>query len=257
MRYVNNIFLLSSNSFLSPVFITASKVRKRLFLLLIIALDKVWHFFHWLLISALAASIIGNFAFALLTQCKPTSCVSFTNPYGWPIVGSLLSHPLRTQTATIFLADLFICALIAHRDLCKLARSSKGKEIGGVTIVPVTNLLANRLNLGDDAAANFSYISTPIKNIYSESIETIQKASTIHRRDKWGILLTGESNAGKTRLAFETMKQVLPHWDVLCWMPNCTLKEGWDVEAIDTKHLIIFIDDLQNYIGVHSSLIYE
>ena len=55
--------------------------------------------------------------------------------------------------------------------------------------------------MGDTNAANFAYITEPIKNAYITARQALHDAS-IGVGSKHGILILGIANAGKTRLAF-------------------------------------------------------
>src|SRR5258708_31985594 len=59
----------------------------------------------------------------------------------------------------------------------------------------------------------------------------------------------GESNAGKTRLAYETIKAALPDWNVLRWRPDYIVDGTLVSEASSQENVVIFIDDLQDYIS--------
>ena len=89
------------------------------------------------------------------------------------------------------------------------------EQIWNTPIGLVKNLRLESFKLGDDAAANFPYLIDPLKEEYSQAIQAVQQASDPIKRVKGGILLLGESNAGKTRLALEVLKQVLPEWSLL------------------------------------------
>jgi tetratricopeptide (TPR) repeat protein len=104
-------------------------------------------------------------------------------------------------------------------------------------------------NLGDARAAKFHYIISPIQAAYNSAIQTLKDASYGVKVSKRGILVLGESNAGKTRLALETMMKTLPKWPVLRWRPDYTIEKAPIAEATSKKRLIIFIDDIQNYVA--------
>src|SRR6266852_7536017 len=64
----------------------------------------------------------------------------------------------------------------------------------------ISDLRSESLKLGDAAAAKFPYIIAPIQDVYDNAVHALQHASTDPNRSKCGILIFGESNAGKTRL---------------------------------------------------------
>ena len=102
--------------------------------------------------------------------------------------------------------------------------------------------------MGDTNAANFAYITEPIKNAYITARQALHDAS-IGVGSKHGILILGIANAGKTRLAFEALTQTLPDWNVLLW--NATYDALSKVPVPTTSRgsgLVVFIDDLQEYV---------
>ena len=127
--------------------------------------------------------------------------------------------------------------------------TSKSMEPGSSKISLVQNLRSRSLNLGDDTAANFPYVLAPLENVYKRTIRILQNASTQTTGSKRGILLMGESNAGKTRLAYETMKAALPDWNVLRWRPDYIVDGTLVSEASFQGNIVIFVDDLQDYIS--------
>ena len=107
--------------------------------------------------------------------------------------------------------------------------------------------------LGDDAAANFPYLIDPLREEYSQAIQALQEASDPVKRIKGGILLLGESNAGKTRLALEALKQVLPDWLLLRWQPYYTSNHIPPILALRDKSLVLLLDDLHEYVSAQIS----
>ncbi|GHO95422.1 hypothetical protein KSF_054700 [Reticulibacter mediterranei] len=112
-----------------------------------------------------------------------------------------------------------------------------------------SQLIRGSFRMGDDAAANFPYIITPIKDIYNATSQTLLDISCNISADKQGVLILGEANAGKTRLAFEALTHTLPQWPVLRWRPDYTIENILLKEIQHNKHLVIFIDDLQDYVS--------
>jgi tetratricopeptide (TPR) repeat protein len=127
--------------------------------------------------------------------------------------------------------------------------ASKNMEVESSKFSLVQNLLSRSLNLGDDTAANFPYVITPLENVYNRTIRILQNASTQTTGSKRGVLLMGESNAGKTRLAYETIKAALPDWNVLRWRPDYIVDATLVSEASTKRNVVLFIDDLQDYIS--------
>jgi tetratricopeptide (TPR) repeat protein len=106
--------------------------------------------------------------------------------------------------------------------------------------------------MGDTTAANFDYITEPIKYAYDTARQALYDAS-IRVGSKRGILILGIANAGKTRLAFEVLTLTLPNWKVLLW--NAAYDRLSEVPAPTISHgsgLVVFIDDLQEYVPPES-----
>jgi len=102
--------------------------------------------------------------------------------------------------------------------------------------------------MGDTAAANFDYITAPIKGAYDTARQALHDAS-IGAGPKRGILILGIANAGKTRLAFEALTQTLPDWKVLLWNATYDTLSKVPVPTVSRgSGLVVFIDDLQEYV---------
>ncbi len=114
-------------------------------------------------------------------------------------------------------------------------------------LTTVNDLRLESFKLGGSAPAKFPYIITPIQNIYDDAVHALLSASTDTKHARHGILVLGESNAGKTRLALEALKETLPIWPVLRWRPDYTIDNAPPLEFLDGKKLVLFIDDLQDY----------
>ena len=128
--------------------------------------------------------------------------------------------------------------------------ADKTKQLDWNTRLTIaSDLRAESFKLGDAAAAKFPYVVAPIQDTYNETIQTLRYASIEMEPVKRGVLILGEANAGKTRLAFETLRQTLPSWQVLRWRPDYTIDHAPPAEFISGKQFVLFIDDLQDYIA--------
>jgi hypothetical protein len=123
------------------------------------------------------------------------------------------------------------------------------EQIWNTQIGLVKDLRLESFKLGDDAAANFPYLIDPLREEYSQAIQTLQQASDPIKRVKGGILLLGESNAGNTRLALESLKQILPEWSLLRWQPYFTSNHIPPIQVLREKSLVLFLDDLHEYVS--------
>lgn len=123
--------------------------------------------------------------------------------------------------------------------------------------IPLASQLRQEsFKLGDDIAANFVYVQAPVQRGYDTAVHALVDASA-GASGKRGILVQGEANAGKTRLALEALKSALPSWPVLCWSPANTVEQIPPVGSLSEQRLVIFIDDLQDYVpSGHESTIF-
>jgi tetratricopeptide (TPR) repeat protein len=127
------------------------------------------------------------------------------------------------------------------------------EQIWNAQICPIEDLRFESFKLGDDAAANFPYLIDPLREVYSQAIQALQEASDPVKRIKGGVLLLGESNSGKTRLALEALKQVLPEWLLLRWHPYYTSNHIPPIQALREKPLVLLLDDLHEYVSLQIS----
>lgn len=140
-------------------------------------------------------------------------------------------------------------------------------------ITPVSELRRDRLKLGDDSAATFPYVPEPVQAAYDAAcrqlrmlahglskfsslpednaalhgIDSITPPAAHPHRGARGILITGEANAGKTRLAYEAVTSTLPDWDILQWHAAYTLDNIPPREVLDNRRVVLWVDDLHEY----------
>lgn len=135
----------------------------------------------------------------------------------------------------------------------RIEQTVKQEQFWNTQISLIKNLRLESFKLGDDAAATFPYIIDPFAEIYSITIQMLQEANSHAKRSKRGVLLLGEANAGKTRLALEAVKQALPEWWLLRWQPYYTDKYIPSTQLLKEKSLVLFLDDLHDYVSTRSS----
>ena len=114
----------------------------------------------------------------------------------------------------------------------------------GTEISPANKLSREDLKMGSDDDAYFSYVKTPIKDVYDSVTQALGKARKRGRRGKQGLLVLGEANAGKTRLIVEALTEILPKWLVF---HVSSLGSEQRVELPYKHDIVVFIDDLQQY----------
>jgi tetratricopeptide (TPR) repeat protein len=190
-----------------------------------------------LLIVGIPASLLAGY----FLDCITTGCPTLKRPDTWGIFQPFVELLLADPTRTIIVIVLIIVLTTLLAILSYLAHRAKRNDATSKRSILVRDLQSSRL--GGKDAATFPYIPIPIQKIYDLAIQTLQQASSEKQYSKRGILIMGESNAGKTRLALKTMKEVLPHWPVLEW------RKGASTQLLPHhKHFVLFIDDLQIYL---------
>ncbi len=122
----------------------------------------------------------------------------------------------------------------------------------GLSIDPVRDIRSKSFKsfkLGDDFAAEFPYIKKPIEEAFRTATHALHVARVRSPENpgKSGIIVLGETNAGKTRLALEALIDVLPDWELLRWSEA---RQTLDIPPAGTfteRNIVLFVDDVQNY----------
>src|SRR5712692_658981 len=113
-------------------------------------------------------------------------------------------------------------------------------------------LVRESFRLGDDSAANFPFITQPVRDAYKATEQALLDASRGAAGARSGVVILGEANTGKTRLAFEALTQTLPSWPVLRWRPDYSIDKVPTTALRNQQGLVVFIDDLQDYVSVQT-----
>jgi len=103
-----------------------------------------------------------------------------------------------------------------------------------------------RCKLGDDEAALFPFQTEPIREAYDAAMSAVLDAAN-RSGPKSGILIMGEANSGKTRLALHILMRTLPDWLVLRWDPAYTTMHIPPAATLKGQRVAIMIDDLHDY----------
>jgi tetratricopeptide (TPR) repeat protein len=106
------------------------------------------------------------------------------------------------------------------------------------------DLRAVSFKMGDDVAAEMPFIVSPIQEVYLRAVNILHDAAARAPSAKNGLIVLGVANAGKTRLAFEVVKKVLPTWRVLIWRPDDPQPS---IGQLEDQDVLIFVDDLQEH----------
>lgn len=122
------------------------------------------------------------------------------------------------------------------------------RPTGKLPLIRARDLDRTTLRMGDDAAATRPYAESIVHDAFAQATATLHAAAA-RRSPKRGILVLGESNAGKTRLALEALIATLPRWPVLMWSPIYTADVAPPAESLHGRKLVIFVDDLPDYVS--------
>lgn len=114
----------------------------------------------------------------------------------------------------------------------------------------INSIKHHYLNLGIYEEATFPYISEFIQREYDEAAEFLRKAS----ESGDSLLILGQANAGKTRLAVEALRSALSNWTVLLWNSQYRLDDPRysdlpPEQVLSKRNIVIFVDDLQQYVS--------
>src|SRR5262249_13397592 len=100
-------------------------------------------------------------------------------------------------------------------------------------------------NLGSDEARKIGYIKEPLESAYDKAATALVQAK--RGRGGSGVFVFGPANAGKTRMAYELMRDVLDDWKVLRWNALLSPENLPSRAVLSDQNIVIFIDDLQLY----------
>ena len=216
---------------------------------LIAGLASLWPFFFkpiCIIVWALSAGTLGSLIASYLYTCYTSkNCPTLSQPQGWgflqPLVSFISLHGWLVGLCPAIITVLGICSYLAYR-------KKRLRETAREKLIRAKNLRLRSFDLGDNTAATFPYIISPVQEEFDEAKRVLQAAGSKHGSAKRGILVLGESNAGKTRLVLEVLKKALPRWKVLRWHTGYTWEKNGPLQAsFNNKSLVLLIDDLQNY----------
>lgn len=109
------------------------------------------------------------------------------------------------------------------------------------------DLSTERFRMGDPRAATFPYDPDFVEAGYDLAVATLNAIAQDHPRIKRGLIIVGESNVGKTRLAYEAARRCLPEWHALVWRHGATI-DDLPLEQMRGCDLVVFVDDLHEYV---------
>ena len=89
-----------------------------------------------------------------------------------------------------------------------LFRSQSDQDANPRQTLPLArDLKAAGFKLGDDVAAQALYVISPVQEIFLSAVNVLRDSSVRAPGAKGGLLVMGVANAGKTRLAFEVVRE--------------------------------------------------
>ena len=130
--------------------------------------------------------------------------------------------------------------------LSSITTALQASPIGALS--KANNLVRSAFRLGDDEAANFSYIRDPISEQWQAAAGFLTESQQ-HDKHSDVLLLLGAANSGKTRLAIESMSAALPDWYVLPWHPDYSAAQIPPDLQLQDRDIVIFADDLHEYVS--------
>lgn len=166
-------------------------------------------------------------------------------------VGEQASEIHDVVVASAAKTDTAVAVATEARDIAKEIAERQNRPMTPVAGVPLTlirDLRRETFKLGDDVAANFPYIREPTASAFAEAVQALHTAAS-HLGAKRGLLVLGEANAGKTRLAVESLIEALPDWEILRWSEARLTVDILRTEVLTDHNVVLFVDDVQNYAG--------
>src|SRR5579863_2001412 len=150
----------------------------------------------------------------------------------------------HAQTPWIDLMAALIAVLgviFAFVPLLPMILPSRGAVSSSIPVV--SKLDRSDLNMGTVENAYFPYVNKPkpIMTQYEAALQTLRGAKLRKQEGIYGLFVTGETNAGKTRLVVEALNAEMPDWYVIL------LPSRGDVEIPNRGNIVVFIDALQEY----------
>jgi len=205
-------------------------------------LDGYWRIVRWLGTSI----VLGGIAISMLISFATTGSPGLTDPTTWPTVQLFLAYPdvaWPTLGVALFLA---FCGLLAHR--LKPANPTE-IEAQQYVLQPVRALDP------DDYVPGYQtvYLSRNKGNLDLNTRLAVREAALRkqgrgrkYRDSNMGICIFARPTEGKTRLAWESMRAVLPGWTLLKWpynSPEFLLRR----QVLRRRRIVLWLDDLQKY----------
>jgi hypothetical protein len=208
-------------------------------------LAQLWRFIVWawkiIVIGGLLAGILGNYAYTYISAGK----FEYTDLSKLPLLQTIAVHPFTTSiSVTIGLIPILL-SYLANRSLL----SSKERRSTEYVLKLVKDLDPNDYifpYIKDAYLRRQGVSSSPnIDAIAQEELHNIAFQTVTPLRTSLGICIFGRPTQGKTRLAWETIRSVLPRWTLVKWPHE--EQHPFDFAAQHGRNLILWLDDLHEF----------
>ncbi len=206
------------------------------------ALDGYWRVVRWLGTSI----VLGGLAISMVISFATTGSPGLTDPTTWPIVQLFLAYPEIAWSALGVAVFLAFCGFLAHR--LKPANPTE-IEAQQYVLQPVRALDSDEYVPGYQSV----YLSRNKGNLDLNARLAVREAALRkqgngrkYRDSIMGICIFARPTEGKTRLAWETMRAVLPGWTLLKW-PYNSPEFGLRRQVLRRRRIVLWLDDLQKY----------
>lgn len=206
-------------------------------------LDGVWGLLGFLVGTVLLGGLIVNIILSFATNGTP----GITNPATWPATKLLTADLVHTALGVAIAILVILAAYLAHRIRANAPESDVANEY-----------VLTRVDRLDPAR----YVPVYVPEVYlprheADGADADEKARAALRAaakrpdptaptGPLGICAFGRPTQGKTRMAWDTMRAVLPDWTFVRW-PLGRPQLPLSIAKLHGGRVVLWLDDLQKY----------